>query len=124
MDPHPVNRPTSAEALLHPWFLNMNKKNINNNNTSTAVSTAIIRSPEKNNENKIENNNNNNRTDDGTNKKRKSVEQRTPSGVMMEVDIGGSTSLPAQPDEQTVMQLKRLMNLNNQVRQHLRKHII
>ena len=24
--------------------------------------------------------------------------------------------MPAQPDEQTVMQLKRLMNLNNQVR--------
>ena len=22
MDPHPVNRPTSAEALKHPWFTN------------------------------------------------------------------------------------------------------
>ena len=36
---------------------------------------------------------------------------------MMEVDIGdtSSSSLPAQPDQQTVLKLKRLMNLHNQV---------
>ncbi len=125
MDPHPMNRPTSAEALLHPWFTTGNSGSSTDSTTAITpyTTTTIIKSPPRNNYNHItkdirndglnDNNNNNN----NSNKKRKSLEQRTPSGVMMEVDIGdtSSSSLPAQPDQQTVLKLKRLMNLHNQV---------
>ena len=51
-------------------------------------------------------------------KKRKSLEQRTPSGVMMEVDIGDTRqqALPEQPDQQTARQLQQLMQLHIQVK--------
>jgi len=137
MDPHPINRPTSAEALLHPWFTNGNNGNSTNSTTAITTSaispytttTTLIKSPPRNNYNSNGDNNHNTKDvrNDGlndnndnninSNKKRKSLEQRTPSGVMMEVDIGNtsSSSLPGQPDQQTVLKLKRLMNLHNQV---------
>jgi len=112
MDPHPVNRPTSAEALKHAWFTS--EYNTPKTTLSEPTTTTIIKSPPR-----LSQMNAIGDVVQGLgSKKRKSLEQRTPSGVMMEVDIGNTRehSLPEQPDQQTAVQLQQLMQLHIQVK--------
>ena len=82
MDPHPVNRPTSAEALKHPWFTN--DLGVSRATLDEQTTTTIIKSPPRLSQMNVVGD----VVEGLSSKKRKSLEQRTPSGVMMEVDIG------------------------------------
>eukprot|EP00944_MAST-04C_sp_MAST-4C-sp1_P001016 g1016.t1 len=112
MDPHPVNRPTSAEALKHPWFTN--ELNASKATLDAPQTTTIIKSPPRLSQMHVAGD----VVEGLSSKKRKSLEQRTPSGVMMEVDIADTRehTLPEQPDQQTAIQLQQLMELHIQVK--------